>query len=47
MRPLVMAAVLTVSIWVGVTFPAVALTVLAGLLTVAGVYDVSRGGSRS
>lgn len=47
MRPLAMAAVLTVSIWTGVAFPAITLTVLAGLLTVAGVYDVSRGGSRS
>jgi len=47
MRPLVLAAALTASIWAGVTFPAITLTVLAGLLTVAGVYDVSRGGSRS
>lgn len=47
MKPLAMAAVLTVSIWAGVAFPAAALTALAGLLTVAGVYDVSRGGSRS
>ena len=47
MKPLAMATVLTASIWAGVAFPAVALTVLAGLLTVAGVYDVSRGRSRS
>lgn len=42
MKPLVMAAVLTVSIWAGVVFPAVALTVLAGLLTAAGIYDATR-----
>lgn len=47
MKPLVMATVLTASIWAGVAFPAVTLTILAGLLTVASVYDSARGRSRS